>query len=128
MLRVACAVIFHENKILVTQRGPSMKMPYKWEFPGGKIEAGENPDECIKREIMEELNISINIKRLLHPVVHKYSDFIIELFPFVADYASGIITLKEHMQCTWLPPEKLKDLDWAEADAGIVDEVLKSLK
>lgn len=124
MIRVTCAIIFHEQKILVTQRGPFMKHPSKWEFPGGKIEAGENEEACIHREIYEELNITIEIKHRMVSVLHAYDSVQIELIPFIAEFKHGVITLREHMHYKWLPLEELNNLDWVAADVKVVGDLI----
>lgn len=101
-----------------------MKLPLKWEFAGGKIEAGESEEDCIKREVLEELNIHIEVKKRLTPVTHAYSNFKIELIPFFADYLSGELKLKEHTEYVLADKKELLLLDWAEADIPIVEELL----
>lgn len=105
------------------QRSETMKLPLKWEFPGGKIEDGESEIDCVKREVLEELNIHIEVKQRLTPVTHAYPDFKIELIPFTADYLSGELKLKEHADYVLLEKEELYTLDWAEADIPIVEEL-----
>jgi 8-oxo-dGTP diphosphatase len=124
LISVVCAIIYFEDKILVAQRSEKMKLPLKWEFPGGKIEFGETEVECINREIFEELNIKIEVKEKLKTVVHQYSDFKISLIPFAARYISGELKLKEHVNYVLDKKEKLIDLDWAEADLPILKELL----
>ena len=85
-----------------------MKLPLKWEFPGGKIENGEEEEDCIKREIMEELNITIDLITRLSPSHFDYPTFSIELIPFVANYLGGEIKLAEHKQYLLLEKEKIK--------------------
>lgn len=123
-IEVTCALITVNNKTLVVQRSEDMKLPLKWEFPGGKIEFGESAEECIKREIKEELNIEIEIIRPLTPVRHKYPSIGIKLIPFLANYKDGELQLKEHKQYLILFKNELKQLDWAEADIPIVNEYL----
>lgn len=125
MINVTCAIIRIDNKILVTQRSEKMKLPLKWEFPGGKLERNENEIECIKREIKEELNIEIDVLRNLSNNLHDYGAFAINLIPFVANYISGNIQLLEHKDYKLLKKNELLDLDWAEADLPIVKEFLK---
>jgi 8-oxo-dGTP diphosphatase len=124
-IQVTCAIIKFDDKILAVQRSESMKLPLKWEFAGGKIEAGESEIDCIKREIFEELNIHIEILKRLTPVTHQYSDFEIELIPFIAEYISGELTLKEHLDFVLAKKEELHKLDWAEADLPILKEFLE---
>lgn len=124
-IRVVCAIIHQENKILAVQRSEKMALPLKWEFPGGKIEENESEVDCIKREIKEELNIDIEIKKRLTPSLHSYEDFSIELIPYISVCKSGNLTLNEHKQLLWLDKEALINLDWAEADVPIVNEYIK---
>lgn len=124
MINVACAIVFFNEKVLVTQRSASMKLPLKWEFPGGKLEQNESEIDCIKREIREEINIEIAIIRKLANSIHDYKTFKINLIPFLANYVSGDIKLEEHAGFKLLNKEELKDLDWAEADLPIVEELL----
>lgn len=123
-IQVACAIIILEEKILVVQRSDTMSLPLKWEFPGGKIESGESDEECIKREIIEELNIKIELISRLTPSRHNYPDFQIELIPFLAKYIDGVIKLTEHKKYLLLKKYELSDLDWAEADIPILNEYL----
>lgn len=125
MINVTCAIIFVDKKILVTQRSEDMKLPLKWEFPGGKVEENENEIECIKREIKEEINIEIDVFRRLSNSVYDYGTFKINLIPFLANYISGEIVLAEHKDFELLDKSELLDLDWAEADLPIVEEFLK---
>jgi 8-oxo-dGTP diphosphatase len=119
---VTCAIICFGKKILAVQRSEIMKLPLKWEFPGGKIEPGENEEACIKREIFEELNIHINLKGRLTPVLHQYPKFKINLIPFIAEYISGELKLKEHSDHVLVDKDELYNLDWAEADLPILKE------
>lgn len=124
MLNVVCAIIYVGNKILVTQRSKNMKLPLKWEFPGGKLENAESEIECIKREIKEELNIEIKIIKRLSSSIHNYEDFKIQLIPYVVEYESGEIILTEHAEFQLLEKQKLNLLDWAEADLTILRQIL----
>jgi len=124
MLQVTCAIIENNGKILCAQRSEKMKLPLKWEFPGGKIEEHESLEACLKREIREELGIEIEILEQLPSFKHSYSaNFSIELFPFRCKIINHEIQLAEHKQIKWLSLEKLKDLDWAEADVPIVNYI-----
>lgn len=123
MITVVCAIIIIESKILVAQRSPKMSLPLKWEFPGGKLEQNEDEISCIKREIKEELNIDIIIVKRLIPIVHKYSNFEINLIPYIAYYQSGYLKLNEHLDFKLLNINELKSLDWAEADIPILKQI-----
>lgn len=128
MLQVTCAIIENNGKILCAQRSEKMKLPLKWEFPGGKIEANESPEACLKREIREELGIEIDILEQLPSFKHRYSvNLSVELFPFRCKTLRKEIHLTEHKQIKWLSLEELKDLDWAEADVPIVHHYIQKL-
>ena len=122
---VTCAIIYFKDKILVTQRSETMKLPLKWEFPGGKLEPNESEIDCIKREILEEINIKIEIDKKLSNSVFDYGSFQIKLIPFIANFVSGDIKLAEHKEYRLLDISELSNLDWAEADKPIVEELLK---
>ncbi len=125
VIDVTCAIIIKENKIFVAQRSESMKLPLKWEFPGGKLEKNESEIECIKREIKEEINIDIEVINKLSPSIYDYGPFKINLIPFIVNYISGEIKLTEHKEYKLLDKAELLNLDWAEADLPIVEEFLK---
>ena len=121
---VCCAIILKEDRILVAQRGEKMSLPLKWEFPGGKIDIGESSETCIKREIKEELNISIKIIERLKNYPYDYSNFSIILIPFITKYLEGELILTEHKQATWFRLDELLNLDWAAADLPILHDFL----
>ena len=127
-IEVVAAVIQHQNKILAVQRG-THKYPYlanKWEFPGGKMEAGESQEQTIRREIKEELSMEIQpIKHLLSHT-HHYPDFSIELHTWLCEPVGEGMELNEHQACVWLEAKDLKELDWAEADVPVVEVLSKS--
>lgn len=125
MINVTCAIVYFNDKILVTQRSEKMKLPLKWEFPGGKLEDGESEKDCIKREIKEEINIEIEITKKLSNSIYDYGTFKINLIPFVSNFVSGEIILSEHKDYKLLDKSELLNLDWAEADLPIVEEFLK---
>lgn len=125
IINVTCAIILFDNKILVTQRSEKMKLPLKWEFPGGKLEEDETEEDCIIREIREEINIEIEIVGKLSNSIFDYGSFKVNLIPFVANYIKGEIKLLEHRSYKLLNKTELLDLDWAEADLPIVEELLK---
>jgi 8-oxo-dGTP diphosphatase len=124
-INVTCAIIVKDNRILVAQRSERMKLPLKWEFPGGKLEENESEKDCIKREIKEEINIDIEILKKLSNSIYDYGTFKINLIPFLAEYVSGEIRLAEHKEYKLLEKAELLSLDWAEADLPIVEEFLK---
>jgi 8-oxo-dGTP diphosphatase len=124
-VQVTCAIIQFNNKILVVQRSENMKLPLKWEFPGGKIEDGETAEDCIEREIKEELDITIDLTSRLSSSFFDYPNFSIELIPFTAIYKGGNIKLAEHKHYLILEKDELTSLDWAKADIPIINQFLR---
>jgi 8-oxo-dGTP diphosphatase len=123
-LCVTCAIIENGSRILVVQRSEEMSLPLKWEFPGGKIENCESEEECIVREIKEELNLDIEVSKRLNSSFFDYPNISIELIPFLAKQVGGRIKLNEHADFKYLAKDDLLNLDWAEADIPIVKEYL----
>ena len=121
---VACAIIEQDGLVLAAQRSAVMSLPLKWEFPGGKIDQGESPEECLRRELVEEMSINIFVGKTLPPNTHKYESFAVTLYPLICSIVSGEITLHEHSAIAWLPPEKLHTLDWAEADLPVIQSYI----
>lgn len=119
-IQVTCAVIERDGYVLAAQRSATMNLPHKWEFPGGKIRAEESPEECLRREIAEELDVKIAVRKPLPTSTHAYPTITVTLYPFVCAVVAGEIKLHEHAAVTWLPPEKLHELDWAEADLPVL--------
>ncbi|QED38637.1 (deoxy)nucleoside triphosphate pyrophosphohydrolase [Antarcticibacterium arcticum] len=128
VIRVTCAIVENEGKVLCAQRSESMMHPLKWEFPGGKVEGDEDLETCLKREIKEELGVEIAILEQLPSNFHIYSNLRLELIPFRCSLQTFEIDLLEHSQILWLPINELKDLDWAEADVPIVDYYIRTYK
>ena len=89
---------------------------------GGKLEEGESPEECLRREMLEEMGIGIAISDALTPHTHSYPDFTVTLYPFRCTLEPGEIALHEHAALCWLPPERLHELDWAEADLPVIHD------
>jgi len=126
-IEVACAIIERGGKVLCTQRSETMSLPLKWEFPGGKINEGESPEECLKRELAEELGIEVSIGAPLSVSTYRYPTFSVTLYPFICKIISGEIVLHEHAAMSWLSPEELQNLDWAEADGPVIKEYQRQL-
>jgi len=122
-LHVACAIIRQNGKILAAQRSDSMSMPLKWEFPGGKIKQNETPEDCLKRELREELGIRISVGEPRDVVTHQHPDFVVSLYPYECAIASGNIHLHEHAAIQWVSPKDLHQLDWTEADLPIIEQL-----
>ena len=125
-IEVVAAVILYNNKILCVQRGDNKYnyIAFKYEFPGGKVESGETNEAAIKREILEELNLDIEIDSQFITVNHEYPDFILVLHSFICSCSSPSLELTEHIDFKWLDKTELKSLDWAAADIPIVDKLI----
>ena len=111
---------------MAAQRAAHMDLPGSWEFPGGKLEEGEEPEAGCVREVREELSINIRITGSLTPVIHAYPSKTIRLLPFLATWESGTVMLTEHAQLRWLERKDLLALDWAPADLPIVHELVEN--
>lgn len=128
MINVSCAIIVDEmNRVFAAQRSGTMNLPFKWEFPGGKIEEFETPENCLIREIKEELGVDIEIVSTLPSNKHVYPTIMINLIPFICKLVEGEIVLKEHACFKWLNSNELINLDWAEADKPILYHYLNSI-
>lgn len=110
--------------MLAAQRSATMTLPLKWEFPGGKIEVGETAEECLIRELKEELGVSVFIGSALSPATHSYPDFTVTLYPFTCRLAGGTISMHEHHALKWVEPQRLQELDWAAADQPVLREYM----
>lgn len=123
MIQVVCAVILKENKILIAQRSEKMKLPLKWEFPGGKLEEGEKEAQAIIREIKEELNIDILPLKRISSHIHDYGSFKINLIAYLCNYVKGDIELLEHQDFKFVHFENINDYDLAEADIPVIEKL-----
>ena len=125
-IEVVAAVITKDGKVLCVQRGEHAKeyISLKWEFPGGKVEVGENREEALVREIQEELAAEIHELQFLMTVEHSYPDFHMTMHAYTCTLKTGEITLQEHVDMKWLTPEELNQLDWAEADLPVVESLM----
>jgi 8-oxo-dGTP diphosphatase len=125
IIDVTCALIINgQNQLLAVQRSSTMSLPLQWELPGGKIEMNETPEDCIIREIQEELSIKIELLKVLESNVHDYPLITINLIPFISKQIAGNIILNEHIAFRWLNANELLDLDWADADIPILYQYL----
>ena len=128
MIEVCCAIIVKRSKILAVQRGPKSSHPWKWEFPGGKTDSHETSEQCIIREIEEELILNIEVINQLTSVEFDYGNMQIRLVPFVCQILSGEINLTEHVAQCWFTFEEWETLDWLEADRKLILINQESLK
>lgn len=122
------AAIIHDAKgrIFATQRGYG-EFKDEWEFPGGKMEAGETPEEALSREIWEELETRIEVERLVETVEYDYPQFHLTMHCFLCRVESGRLELKEHEAARWLEKDELNEVDWLPADRAVVEKLSKAL-
>ena len=121
-VRVVAAVIRDNNRIFATQRGYG-DLKGGWEFPGGKIEKGETPQEALKREICEELDTEILVGELIDTIEFDYPTFHLSMDCFWCEVVKGNLVLKEHEAAKWLTKGQLGSVDWLPADLGLVEKV-----
>lgn len=122
-IEVAAAIIRKGNQFLATQRGSGEWKDY-WEFPGGKIEVGESPENALCREIMEELDAKIVIEKLIQIVEWDYPNFHLTMHCYLCHLESGSnLTLKEHEAAKWLSKSELSNVNWLPADKKIVESL-----
>ena len=122
---VVAAVVCHDGKYLCMQKGKTKfeYTSYKWEFPGGKIEPGETPQQCIEREIREELATEVKAERVLGVVDYDYPNFHLTMHCILCSLVSGELKLLEHEAAKWVTKETLRSVDWLPADQLILDKI-----
>ncbi len=121
-IEVVAAIIVKGKKVFATQRGYG-EFKDGWEFPGGKIEQGESPEEALIREIREELDVDIKVGRLLETVEYDYPNFHLTMHCFICELLSEEIVLKEHEDAKWLEEDELDSVDWLPADVSLIDKI-----
>jgi 8-oxo-dGTP diphosphatase len=126
VLVAACALIDADRRVLIAQRPPGRPMAGLWEFPGGKVEAGERPEQCLIRELKEELAIAVN-EACLAPLTfasHAYPDFHLLMPLYVCRRWDGIVTAQEGQRLAWVRPERLRDYPMPPADTPLVSHLM----
>lgn len=126
ILHVVCAVIRKDDKIFATQRGYG-EFKDGWEFPGGKIESGETPQQALKREIHEELDTEINVGDQIETVEYDYPEFHLSMQCFWCNVVSGKLTLLEAEDARWLTKDTIESVDWLPADKELVQKIKESM-
>lgn len=121
-VNVVAAIIRHKEKIFATQRGYG-EFKDGWEFPGGKIELGETPQEALVREIKEELAVTIKVGDLLDTVEYDYPKFHLSMKCYWCEIESGELVLNEHEAAKWLNKSELDSVDWLPADEGLIEKI-----
>ena len=121
-IEVVAAIILDKKRVFATQRGYG-EFKDGWEFPGGKMEQGETPQQALKREIQEELDTEIEVGELLDTVEYDYPNFHLTMHCFISTIKSGDLILKEHEAAKWLTSETLDSVDWLPADKGLIEKI-----
>ena len=121
-IEVVAAIIRKDDKIFATQRGYGEWKDW-WEFPGGKMEAGEIPEEALRREIWEELETRIVVENLVETVEWDYPQFHLSMHCYLCHVESGHLELKEHEAAKWLNKDELKNVNWLPADLKVIEKV-----
>ncbi len=124
---VTAAIIEKDEKYLITQRASNDKLPLKWEFPGGKVELGETPEECLIRELKEELNLDIVVGKKIATSIYSYGSGTINLVAYAAQIVSGSMKLLVHHDARWVSGSQLDQFDFCPADIAIIEK-LKEFK
>lgn len=123
---VICNSIKNKTKIFATARGYG-EFKGGWEFPGGKIEEGETPQEALKREIKEELDTDILVGDYIDTIEYDYPEFHLSMDCFWCEVVAGHLTLKEHEAAKWLTKDELESVKWLPADISLIDTIRKNL-
>ena len=121
-VEVVAAIIKHENKIFATERGYG-EFAGGWEFPGGKVEAGETPQDALVREIHEELEATIAVEDFICQVEYDYPTIHLSMKCYLCSVTTGHLTLLEHSAAKWLDAASLNSVDWLPADVAVVDAI-----
>ena len=121
-IKVVAAIIIKDGQVFATQRGYGEFKGW-WEFPGGKMEPGESPQEALKREICEELDAEVEVRELLETVEWDYPNFHLTMHCFICSLLSESLHLNEHEAATWLTHETLRSVKWLPADEILLDRL-----
>lgn len=125
-ITVVGAILVEDGKILCAQRGESKSLAYLWEFPGGKIESGESPQEALIRELKEELLIEVDVQsEKFEETSYQYDFGVVNLTTFICLLKKGTPQLTEHIAVKWLEPKELDQLEWAPADVPAVEKLME---
>jgi 8-oxo-dGTP diphosphatase len=121
--RVTAAILINNSKIIIAKRKSTGKLPNKWEFPGGKVENDETPEQCLKRELKEEFDIDVSIGEYLGSSIYHYDHISIELLAYRTFWKGGNIRLKDHDDFAWVSLKQIGEYDFAPADIPFVNRL-----
>jgi 8-oxo-dGTP diphosphatase len=127
MKKVTAAIILNDNKVLIMRRAPGEKHAGGWEFPGGKVEEGETLDQCLERELKEELNIKVKVNRFFFDSIYGYPQGSIQLSAYIVEIVNGEIQLSVHDRLKWASRQELLGFDLLPADVPIAKKVMEEL-
>ena len=122
IINVTAALIVKDDKVLAARRRPGKHLEGYWEFPGGKLEENETPEDCLERELAEEFRISSRVRAFIGESIYDYGDKIVRLLGFEVDHLSGDFELMDHDELRWLNIDQLEDVKWAPADIPLVEQ------
>ena len=120
MIEVTAAIMINNGQLLIAQRKSTGKLPNKWEFPGGKVESGETPEDCLKREMDEEFSIDVSVGEFLGESIYHYDHGSIRLLAYRTTWIAGELSLKDHRALKWINIDEIIDYDFAPADIPFV--------
>jgi 8-oxo-dGTP diphosphatase len=124
MIEVVCGVIYNEHgQVLICRRAQHKSLSGYWEFPGGKMEPNELPEQSLSRELLEELGMEVLVQDFLAEVMHKYEDFAIKLVAYRCAFISATYILSDHDRYTWVFPQELVNFELATADIPIAEQL-----
>ena len=124
MVRVVAGVVIEKGRVMVTRRGPHIRLAGLWEFPGGKVEDGEDDETALVRELWEELQIRVEMGEFVGENIHTEERGPFCLVAYRVTISEGRPVLSDHDEIAWVKPENLKDLDWAPADIPLLDQLV----
>lgn len=124
-IEVVAAIIEQNGKYFCAQRKDQGELAMKWEFPGGKVEPGETKEDALIREIKEELNSLIRVDEFFNTVHHEYKTFFLSMHCYLCSILEGNLVLSEHIDSKWATVEEMMNIDFAEADKPIIEELRK---
>ena len=124
MIQVTAGIILREDEVLIAKRGGGGNLDGKWEFPGGKIKSDESPQACLRRELVEELDVTVEVGEFFGESVYEYRDKTVRLLGFLAKWVDGDIKPQVHREVEWAKISSLTDYDFLPADLPLVKKLI----